>query len=98
MTLTELSRIDRTARGKGAREAFFVFIPTLVPHTFLHLSVRGGSYRLRQYDPGRLGERPLVFTVPSCSSFEHLKAANIVAEWVPVTADDLGHRIEEEHQ
>ena len=87
-----------TARGKGAREAFFVLIPTLVPDTFLHLSVRGGSYRLRQYDLGRPGGRPRVFTVPACSSFEGLKAANIIAEWVPVAAEDLCHRIEEEHQ
>ena len=36
--------------------------------------------------------------MPSCSSFEDLKAANIIAEWVPVTAEDLCHRIEEEHQ
>ena len=86
------------ARGKGSREAFFVFIPTLAPHTFLHLSVRGGSYRLRQYDLRRPGERPRAFTVPSCSSFEDLKAANIITEWVPVTAEDLCHRIEEEPQ
>jgi hypothetical protein len=88
----------KTARGKGSREAFFVFIPTLAPDTFLHLSVRGGSYRLRQYDLRRPGERPRVFTVPSCSSFEDLRAGNIIAEWVPVTAEDLSHRIDEEPQ
>jgi hypothetical protein len=88
----------KTARGKGSREAFFVFIPTLAPDTFLHLSVRGGNYRLRQYDLRRPGERPRVFTVPSCSSFEDLRAGNIIAEWVPVTAEDLSHRIDEEPQ
>ena len=88
--------LQNTARGKGFREAFFVFIPTLAPHTFLHLSVRGGSYRLRQYDLERPGERPRVFTVPSCSSFEDLKAASIIAEWVPVTAEDLCHSIDDE--
>ena len=89
---------QKTARGKGSREAFFAFIPTLAPDTFLHLSVRGGSYRLRQYDLRRPGARPRVFTVPSCSSFEDLRAGNIIAEWVPVTAEDLSHRIEEEPQ
>jgi hypothetical protein len=39
-----------------------------------------------------------VFTVPSCSTFEDLKAVDIIAEWVPVTAEDLCHRIEEEHK
>ena len=84
--------------GKRIQGTFFVFIPTLAPHTFLHLSVRGGSYRLRQYDLRRPGERPRAFTVPSCSSFEDLKAVNIITEWVPVTAADLCHRIEEEPQ
>ncbi|MEK7407711.1 MAG: hypothetical protein AAB225_21750 [Acidobacteriota bacterium] len=87
-----------TATGKGSREAFFVFIPTLAPHTFLHLSVRGGSYRLRQYDLRTTRDRPRVFTVPSCSSLDALRASNIIAEWVPVTAEDLCHSIDEEPQ
>ena len=89
---------QQTARGKGSREAFFAFIPTVAPGTFLHLSVRGGSYRLRLYDLRRPGERPRVFTIPSCSSFEDLRAGNIIAECVPVTAEDLCHSIDEEPQ
>jgi hypothetical protein len=62
---------QKKARGKGSREAFFVLIPTLAPDTFLHLSARGGSYRLRQYDVRRPGERPRVFTVPSSHPAHH---------------------------
>jgi len=89
---------QRTAGGKGLREAFFVFIPQLFPDTALHLSVRGGSYRLRKYDLKRLGNCPRAFTVPGYPSFETLRASNVIAQWIPVSAEDLNHSIDEEPQ
>ena len=86
------------AKGKGAREAFFVFIPALASDTFLHLSVRGGSYRLRQYDLQQPGKRPRVFTAPSGSTFQDLLAGNIIEERIPVTLEDLAHSIDDEPQ
>jgi hypothetical protein len=47
-----------------------------VQHTFLHLSVQGGSYELRQYD---LAAPPSVHG-PSCASFEDMKAAHIIVD------------------
>jgi hypothetical protein len=84
--------------GKGLREAFLVFAPEVAPDTALHLSVRGGSYRLRQYNLKRPGNRPRVFTVPECPSFQTLRATGIIAQWISVTAEDYGHSIDEQPQ
>ena len=92
----ETAKQHTVAKGKGAREAFFVFIPTLAPDTFLHLSVRGGSYRLRQYNLQRPSARPRVFTVPSCSTVQDLLAGKIIEERIPVRLEDLAHSIDDE--
>jgi hypothetical protein len=89
---------QKMAKGKGARQGFLVFIPTLASDTFLHLSVRGGSYRLRQYDLKQPSKRPRVFTAPSCSTVENLLAGNIIEERIPVTVEDLAHSIDDEPQ
>jgi hypothetical protein len=94
---SQLAAAINTARGKGAREAFFVFIPTLAPDTFLHLSVRGGSYRLRQYNLRQPDKRPRVFTARR-ATFEDLLASNIIENRIPVTMEDLAHSIDDEPQ
>jgi hypothetical protein len=38
--------------GSGARDAYLVLIPSIAADTFLHLSIRGDSYRLRNFQAG----------------------------------------------
>ena len=92
------ARIVRTAAatGKGRREAFFVFIPTISTDSALHLSIRGGSYRLRQYDVNQPGKRPRAFSLPEHRTSEALRESHIVEYWIPVTPDDYAHNIDDE--
>jgi hypothetical protein len=84
------------ARGKGPRDAFFVFVPGIVPNTAMHLSVRGGSYRLRHYDLDHSGNRPRAFTIPAYPSFEALRSSSAITRWIPLTEQDLSHSILDE--
>jgi hypothetical protein len=97
-TATQASRRQPAARGKGRRDAFFVFVPQVAPDMAMHLSVRGGSYRLRLYDLDHPGNRPRAFTIPAYTSFEALSASSAIARWIPVTAEDLDHSIDDEPQ
>ena len=65
-------RITRPSIGKGAREAFFVFAPSIANDTFLHLSARGGSYKIRNFSASGPKFSPLAITVPGCRNLEAL--------------------------
>ena len=75
-----------------------MFSPQLVSDTALHLSTRGGSYRLRQYDLTKPSNRPRAFTIPACPSFDTLRASNVIKKWIPVTVEDLDYSIDKEPQ
>lgn len=85
--------VNAAARGKGAREGFFVFAPSIAADTFLHLSVRGGSYRIRNFHEDGPTMSPLAWTVPGYASFEALRASGLIAQWLPVTSEDCGHSL-----
>lgn len=82
--------------GKGRREGYFVLAPSLASETFLHLSVRGGRYRIRGYNLENPVERPEIFRIGGCSTFEDLRASGVITRFVPVTAVDLHHNIDDE--
>jgi hypothetical protein len=84
--------------GKGKRQAFLVLAPALVPDTFLHLSVRGGRYRIRKYNLEEFSVRPEAFQIKGCTTFEALRESGLITTFVPVTPEDLTHNIDEEPQ
>jgi hypothetical protein len=83
-----------TSTGKGAREAFLIFAPTIASDTFVHLSARGGSYRIRNYNETGPSEAPHPFTVPGYPTIDALRGSGLVSKWLPVTAEDLAHSID----
>jgi hypothetical protein len=88
---TELSNHETT--GKGAREGFFVFVPAIASDTFLHLSERGGSYKIRNYHSNGPNVSPPALPVPSHRSFNALRSSGVVFRWIPVTAEDSTHSL-----
>lgn len=84
--------------GKGLRTGYLVFAPTLCPESFLHLSVRGGSYRLRQYALNKPGAAPKAFVAKGYHNFESLRDSGVLTEMIPVTSEDLQHNIETDLQ
>jgi hypothetical protein len=87
-----------SARGKGAREAFLFLAPKVTPNTFLHLSARGGSYRIRKYDLDHPTARPKPYTLPAYPSLDALRHSGLLSVCVPVTREDLTHNVDEEPQ
>jgi len=82
-------------KGKGARESFYIYAPAIATDTFMHLSGRGGSYRIRTFYLSRTAKSP-GFMVPGYETLESLRSSGIVAKWLPVTAEDSKHNIIEE--
>lgn len=79
-------------KGKGAREGFFIYAPTIASDTYMHLSARGGSYRIRNFYRNNTAKSP-AFKVPGYLTFESLRASGIVSNWLSVTVEDLQHNI-----
>jgi hypothetical protein len=82
--------------GKGVREAYFVFAPDIVGREALHLSIRGGSYRLRRYFPDEPSRRPDVFQLPECRTEEEVRRSPRLTGWIPVSEEDRRHNLDEE--
>lgn len=82
--------------GKGAREGYFVFAPDLAGGQALHLSIRGGSYRLRRYFPEDPERPPQIFTLPGCRTEEEVRRSPRLTGWIPVSVEDRAHNIDEE--
>ncbi len=85
-----------SSAGKGSREAFLVYAPKLAAETFLHLSIRGGSYRIRRYDLDMPGSRPKSQLVPGCPTFDSLRQSDVIERYIPLTAEDMMHNLDEE--
>jgi len=60
-----------------------VYIPTLEPATFIHLSTRGDSYALRTYRDGRV----VRWVDPDSRTFSELLARHPIAIEVDVRAE-----------
>lgn len=80
------------SKGKGEREAFFIYAPTIANDTYMHLSGRGGSYRIRNFFLTKKA-RASEFKQPGYPSLKSLRAGGVVTNWVSVTAEDLRHNL-----
>jgi hypothetical protein len=85
---------EGTSKGKGAREGFFVLIPSVESKTFLHLSIRGGSYKLRNYQETGPSRPPRAFTIPGFLSADSLRESGLIARWLPVTTEDSRYNVD----
>ena len=74
----------RNTSRKGSRDGFFVFAPQIAPDTFLHLSGRGESYKIRNYhSSGPIGSPPAT-VVPGQRTLEALRASGSVVRCIHV--------------
>ena len=83
------SNTNPARKGRGARDAYLVHLPSVDRQTFLHLSIRGGSYRLRNFTAARLHTPARAAVLPGYPEIGHLRASGLVARWISVTPDDL---------
>jgi hypothetical protein len=79
-------------KGKGAREGFFIYAPTIANDTYMHLSGRGGSYRIRNFFRTQTA-RASEFKEPGYPSLESLRASGVITKCVSVTAEDSRHNL-----
>jgi len=77
------SRAAAPSYGGGTRKAL-VYMPTLEPTTFVHLSARGESYALRTFKDGQQTVR---WADPACKTLSELLARHAVAIEVDVLAE-----------
>ena len=85
---------QQTSKGKGAREGFFVLVPSVASNTFVHLSIRGGSYRIRNYQETGSSRPPRPFRIPSYPTLEALRESGLIAQWVPITSEDSRYNVD----
>ena len=79
--------------GKGVREGFFVFAPEIASDTFLHLSARGESYRIRNYHNAGPNVAPPAILVPGYRALETLRASGIIVRCIAVSDEDATHNL-----
>lgn len=94
--VSQLGQGSKGTGGKGARKGFFVLLPSVTRNTFLHLSVRGGRYRIRNYLQTDPSHAPPPFTIPDYLTFEALQQSGLISQWLPVSAADLHHSLVKE--
>ena len=88
--------LDGPAVGKGAREGFFVLAPPIAIDTLVHLSVRGGSYKIRNFYACGPNISPPALTVPGYPRFDELRTSGVIMRWVPISVEDSRHSLIEE--
>jgi len=95
--MTELNKLQRTnnrsRKGRGAREGYFVYLPSIDSQTFLHLSIRGRSYRLRNFTAARPHAPAKAAVLPGYPEIDHLRASGLVSRWISVRSDDLRQNV-----
>jgi hypothetical protein len=89
---------EKVSRGKGVRQAFLALVPTVSTATFIHISVRGDSYRIRRYNLELPAERPKVSMIQEYATFKALRESGLVTQWIPLTDNDLKHNIDDDTQ
>jgi len=80
-------------KGTGAREGYFVYLPSIDSQTFLHLSIRGRSYRLRNFTATRPHAPAKAALLPGYSEIDQLHGSRLVSRWISVTPDDLRQNV-----
>jgi len=83
---------DTPYKGKCAREGFFIYAPSIANDTYMHLSSRGGSYRIRNFYQTKAA-RASEFRVPGYPNLESLRTGRVIAKWLPVTTEDSRHNL-----
>jgi hypothetical protein len=95
--MTESNKLQNNSnparKGRGAREGYFVHVPSVDRQTFLHLSIRGRSYRLRNFTATRPHAPAKASLVPGYPDIDQLRASRLVNRWIPVTQDDLRQNV-----
>ncbi len=95
--MTESNKLQNNSnparKGRGAREAYFVHLPSIDRQTFLLLSIRGDSYRLRNFAATRLHAPAKAAVLPGYPEIDHLRASALVSRWISVTRDDLRQNV-----
>jgi len=69
---------------EGAARKALVYVPTLEPSTFVHLSTRCESYALRTF---RQGQQTVRWVDPACKTLSELLARHSIAVEVDVRAE-----------
>jgi hypothetical protein len=80
-------------KGRGAREGYFVYLPSMESETFLHLTIRGRSYRLRNFTSARPHAPGKAALLPGYPEIDHLRASGLVSRWIGVTPADLRQNV-----
>jgi hypothetical protein len=95
--MTEVNNLQRISncvkKGRGAREGYFVYLPSIDSQTFLHLSIRGRSYRLRNFTAARPNAPAKAALLPGYSEIDQLRGSRLVSRWISVTPDDLRQNV-----
>jgi hypothetical protein len=84
---------NRGQNGRGAREGYFVYLPSIDSRTFLHLSIRGRSYRLRNFTAAQPHAPAKAALLPGYSDIGQLRTSQLVSRWISVTLDDLRQNV-----
>lgn len=90
------ARLDVPSVGKEPREGFFVLAPPIATDTLVHLSVRGGSYKIRNFYACGPNVSPPALTLPGYPRFDELRASGVILRWVPVSVEDSLHNLMKE--
>ena len=86
------------ATGKGSRQGFLALIPKVMSDSFVHVSVRGGSYRIRIYNTDKPAARPKALTIAEYPTFDTLRKSEQIVQWIPATSEDLKHNVDDQPQ
>jgi hypothetical protein len=82
--------------GRGPREAYIVYAPSLASN-LLHLSIRGESYRLRDYLASGPHAPARARVLPGLPTIDALRASHIISRWISVTRDDMAQNLVLKH-
>ena len=82
--------LNGNSAPRGSRESELVFCPEIDPATFLHLSIRGNSYRLRRFNRGD----HCSFMAPGATTLEELRAEYEYKYSMATTSSDRMHNLD----
>lgn len=78
----------------GSRESSLILAPEINPRSFLHLSIRGPSYFLRDFTKTGPGRPPKPFRYKGCSNLEDFRKTVRVTKEVDTTPEDRNMSID----
>jgi hypothetical protein len=84
---------EPTLTGRGPREGYFIYAPSITANTFQHLSIRGNRYRLRNFHATGPHVRARGRIIDGYPTIDELRASHLISRWIPVTQDDLRQNV-----